>query len=284
MKQEFKTISQRTKKLLNLEEGYDVDFKRAIKGLHGEDLVAFSNSKEGGSILIGVDEIEDEDGHQETKILGCSVGDKSKQKILSKAQNCIPPIEIKIFTENLNKKPFYRIEIPSGDKKPYCTQRGIYIIRDDGNNKVLSPDKLLSIFLEAEGSQFLKRFKKAAGELENVLYDTSNDVKEVQSFLDDILPQIEEFSLMPDEIVDNIYSTIEKDIEDIISISANNEKRLLALLEHFKIEDPYIKDIKENIKMIIIWDLENKTRYNKNKYLKKKRFPQISWRFFGILL
>lgn len=100
----------------------------------------------------------------------------------------------------------------------------------------------------------------------------------MQSYLEDVIPQIEmleEYSLMSDEIL-GMVNEIEREVGNLDSVTFNNEKRLLALLEHFKIEDPYVKDIKENIKMIIIWDLRNKKKYNKKEYLKelKEYFPR----------
>lgn len=77
MKTEFKGLTQSTIKLLNKEENVDVDFKR--EGIESEDIVAFANSKNGGVILIGVDEIKDEPGKViKGKIVGTKVGDPEK--------------------------------------------------------------------------------------------------------------------------------------------------------------------------------------------------------------
>ena len=59
-------------------------------------------------------------------VIGCDVSDGSKMAIVNKANQCIPHINISIHIENLNAKPFYRIEIPSSKNKPHCTQKGIY--------------------------------------------------------------------------------------------------------------------------------------------------------------
>jgi len=162
MKNEYKSISQKAKLILAHEEGYDADWKGNVKTLDSEDIVAFANSKDGGSILLGVDEDEDTNGRQIPKIVGCKLSDDNKLSIKSKDLSCTPPIEVEIIKENTDKKSFYRIEIPSGENKPYCTQKGVYKIRDDGLNKAITPENLLSIFIEMESKEFLKRFKEAA--------------------------------------------------------------------------------------------------------------------------
>lgn len=278
MKQEYNEISPEAQKLLSREEGYDVDFKRDINGLHGEDLIAFANSKTGGSILVGIDEYDD-NGRQKTRIVGCPVGDKDKQKIKSKAQNCIPPVDIEIFIENSNKKPFYRVEIPSGNKKPYCTQKGIYKLRDDGNNKVLSPDRLLSMFIEIESQIFIDRFKKAAVEIENNLDDIASEVSDAISSLEEIMPRLddlEEYSLMSDEILGTV-NEIHNETDSANYIAYWNQERIIAVLNHFNIEDPYITNLKESVQGLIKYDFDNREPFEKDEYLKRLKhfFPRI---------
>ena len=117
-KNTYRTISARAKNLLNRSEGIDVEFKLDRKGLSSEDLVAFANSRTGGAILIGVSEIESPGGQQRGEIVGCPTGDDDKLFILNKASQCIPPIDVEIIFENLNRKGFIRIEISSGNRKP----------------------------------------------------------------------------------------------------------------------------------------------------------------------
>jgi hypothetical protein len=73
---EFQNISQRAALRLSREEGFDVDLKRSLSGLESDDLVSFANSKNGGTILIGVDEAEDDKGRQKAVVVGCQVGDR----------------------------------------------------------------------------------------------------------------------------------------------------------------------------------------------------------------
>lgn len=131
-------------------EGIDVDFKRSAAGLEAVDIVAFANSKAGGAILIGVDESTGSSGRHVGTIVGCHVGDQEKRMILEKAHQCVPAISVTVHVENRAHKPFYRIEIPSGPNKPYCTSGGTYKIRGDGRNNTLYPTSLLNLFLETE--------------------------------------------------------------------------------------------------------------------------------------
>ena len=101
MKNEYKGLSKEAKSLLNSEESYDVDWKVNIKGFHSEDIVAFANSRNGGSVLIGVEELKDGDGKQKSKIVGCPINDENKMNIKSKAFNCIPPIHLDIIVEKI---------------------------------------------------------------------------------------------------------------------------------------------------------------------------------------
>lgn len=271
MKNEYKTLSSRVKLLLNREEDYDVDWKQSINGLDSQDIVAFANSKKGGSILIGVAERVDKNGKQIAEIVGCKCSDLSKMNIKNKALNCIPPIEITIVKENTNEMPFYRIEIPSGTNKPYCTQKGIYKIREDGHNKGITPNELLRMFMDLESDKFLKRFKKAAAEIEYNISNVSDDIEQALGHLEDILPQveaIEELSYIPDEIlgyVEKVYS----EVGDINATVNWNEKRIVMLLNHFNIEDPKIANLKQMFKSSLNDYIEDGRDITSPEFLKR---------------
>ena len=126
---EYKNISNKTKELLDQQENLNVDFKRSLEGLDTTDLIAFANSDSGGSILIGIDEDEHNNGKQKGIIVGCPIDDSERLRILNKAEECVPPVDLDIIIENLEDKPFFRIDIPSGVNKPYCTKKGTYMIR-----------------------------------------------------------------------------------------------------------------------------------------------------------
>jgi ATP-dependent DNA helicase RecG len=131
---EFKSISKRSTELLEKSEGYDHDFKESMAGVKADTLVAFANSAYGGTILVGVKEKNLPGGKQVGEVIGCTVSDNEKLRITNIANSCVPPVDIEVISENLNSadKKFYRIEIPLGKHKPYCSKGGTYKTREDG--------------------------------------------------------------------------------------------------------------------------------------------------------
>jgi predicted HTH transcriptional regulator len=167
-------------------ETHDVEFKESIFGLDASDIVAFANSEKGGTIFLGVREDSDDAGHQRGYVIGCPVGDKEKLKIFNKAESCIPPVDIDVYAEVVYGKRIYRIYIPSGTDKPYCTAGGTYKIRGDARTNPLTPTRLLNLFLEMEGDRFITRFKDATQELTERLDRISHFAKELDHDLDQI--------------------------------------------------------------------------------------------------
>jgi hypothetical protein len=281
-KRKYLGISTRAKVLLNKEESFDVDFKSNSE-LSIEDLVAFANSELGGTILLGVDEIENEDGTQKGKIIGCNVSDMNKLKIVNKANQCIPHIDISIHIENSKDNPFYRIEIPSSKNKPHCTQKGIYKTRGDGANKPLLPQELLRIYLDSESDNFLKKYSKATIEMRNDLqilhqkqienmrnstFETQINIEEsvggIETMLDDVHMKIEDSQSELQQLVDEIKeetSELKQDLEitydvkhklkQVDSNVINLAWKLNSLLDHFKLEDPEITFARNHIKMML---------------------------------
>ncbi len=157
----------------------DVEFKSTVKALDSSDLVAFANSASGGAILFGVQESSDSDGRQIAEVVGCQISDEAKLRLVAKAMACQPPIQIEIFAENTSDVPFYRVEIPSGDLKPYCTGGGTYKIRQDGRVHALSPTELLETFLVREAAEFRRRFQEVTQGMLESLRKTAASVEDV---------------------------------------------------------------------------------------------------------
>jgi|OM-RGC.v1.005118963 ATP-dependent DNA helicase RecG len=299
-KKKYKRISTRAKILLNQEEGFDVDFKKNTN-LSGEDLVAFANSKNGGTILLGVDEKENKDGTQNGLVIGCDVSDGSKMAIVNKANQCIPHINISIHIENLNAKPFYRIEIPSSKNKPHCTQKGIYKTRGDGANKPLLPQELLRIYLDSESDNFLKNYSKATIEMRNELqsqhknliqnmwnstFETQDNIQEAVSgigtMLDDVHLQIEDSQSDLQSLVDEIKeetSELKQDLEitydtkyklkEVDKNIINVAWKLNSILEHLNLEDPEITYERDKYKAMLQY-----SRSSFEKHLPDKKFTE----------
>jgi ATP-dependent DNA helicase RecG len=175
-KLEYRRVSNRARALLRSEEGYDVEFKRSLSGLDSEDIVAFANSHSGGAILVGIEEERTCSGRQKGTIVGCSVSESERRKITDRAESCLPRIDVQVVIENASRLPFFRVEIPGGPRKPYCTSGGTYKTRGDGANKPLTPQRLLFMFMESESQAFVQRFTDATsgleGKLEYVLEQT----------------------------------------------------------------------------------------------------------------
>lgn len=203
----YKGLSKLAKSLLQMDEGYDVDFKQNIEGLKVEDLVAFANSENGGYILLGVDQNKDRSGEMSPLIVGCPVNDNSKLRILGKANDCIPSIKIEIIVENSNRIPFYRIDIPSGTQKPYATKKGVYKIRGDGLNEPLLPTRLLDMFVAEKGDEFIQRFKSATSDIESQVDQMKRAM--VKNMLD-MSNTIENLARDTEQNLNSIYSSAEQ--------------------------------------------------------------------------
>lgn len=161
--------------LLERQEGFDCDFKRDVRGISSEDLVAFANSPPGGTILVGVDELNEPGQPQRGTVVGCRVGDAERMVILDKAQKCLPSVDVRVQVEIRDGVHFLRVTIPPSDHRPHCTANGTYKIRGDGRNLALEPGRLLGIFMQVEGTRFMGRFREATSRLEGHLGD-ANDV------------------------------------------------------------------------------------------------------------
>ncbi|NLM21247.1 MAG: ATP-binding protein [Peptococcaceae bacterium] len=245
----YMSISRKSKALLNRQEGLDVDFKLTVKGVDAIDLVAFANSEKGGTLLVGVAEVEDENSMQKGKIIGCPVGDKERLYILSKAESCVPPVEVNIIIENYARKPFYRIEIPSGKEKPYCTAGGTYKIRGDGRTNTLLPGRLLSLFVEKQSEIFFNRFREATKELGKNIINSDSALQDelypllrkilnmeylVEARLESIQKALNLPDLLPGETVPNLTSLAENidKLKDKIKHLEKSLSRIDEKLDH----------------------------------------------------
>jgi predicted HTH transcriptional regulator len=226
MPSEYRTLSKIARQLLNNSEGMDVEFKREMNGLKPSTLIAFANSNTGGNILIGVKEVTI-NGIQRGEICGCDVSDSQRMIITNKAADCSPPVNLNLYVENLNKDPFFRIEVLSGKNKPYCTKSGEYLIREDGRCRALHQDELLAIFMNKEGEKFISRFREAVTGLENRV--ESMDKKLHQS-IEAMVSDIQFLDRQVHEQLDEIHVTSEES-------QSNTEESMNTVNELFPIID-----------------------------------------------
>ncbi len=258
---EYRTVRQGTKKLMDRAEGLDVDFKKQASNLGAEEFVAFANSPSGGSLLIGVDEVTDAQGRQRGKIVGCRVDDEAKRLILDKAESCSPPINVTVDVENTNEKAFLRVDIPSGDKKPYCTRSGKYMTRGDGRKRPLLPTQLLSVFVREQAGEFEARFREATKSLqfdidrlqdtvseriEDVEYEMNKSLDPITSRLEGIFHSAQNAESLSDDAMNAASEAasetegLRDKLQDLHQDVYHLAWKLNALLENFGVEDPEI--------------------------------------------
>jgi len=161
LRNDYKSLTADTQRLLDGQEGRDVDFKAKPDGVKAEDFVALANAR-GGTILVGIEEQSSKHGKQRGIVVGCSIGDIVRQAFISTAASCRPTIDITIRIENSgSEKPIYRIDMLEGIDKPYCTSSGLYKIRAEGQNVAIDPPLMKAIILEKEANdELLKQINR----------------------------------------------------------------------------------------------------------------------------
>jgi len=292
-KYEYKGMSKRAQNLLNRIEDYDVEFKESINTLEPADFVAFANSDKGGAILIGVRQVKKGKLKGKGEVIGCTVGDQEKLKIIDKAENCSPPINIEIFVENMSKNPFYRIEIQNCKDKPYSTSAGVYKIRGDGRNKALLPDRLLTMFVKAEIEKFIKGYREATKEVDDRIkellhyidimsYDVRNKLTEILQNAEDTVDLTDDASTTSAETLGAILD-LEAKLGDLNKYIPRLEEKINALIIKLKIEPIYsrlLKIARRNImdSAILLHLYKGRNKYTKNEILNdlKLQYPWVS--------
>lgn len=250
----LKSLSAITRNLIASGEGQLVDFKRAPDGISAEDLVAFANAPEGGTILAGIEE-QIIDGMQTGRVIGCDVSDNTILQILNKAIGCFPPVSVDIVLENLNEKPILRISIPASTTKPHCTPKGLYCRRDGSRNRALHPSELLKIFLDTEEQMFATRFKAAADHIS----------ESIESLSDSLSETIEEMATQlgwAESNLDDTSNTLGMILSYTKRLSDETDDiatRLRAIFRQDKREDPVRdRELKELTQQLIDQITENK--------------------------
>lgn len=263
--------------LLEKNEGFDVEFKRISDAVDPDDLVAFANSTDGGFIVIGVSEVKDQMQDDRIEITGTKVGDHEKLKILNKAQDCLPPIEIDLAHHEYSGKDLLVIAIPSGTNKPYCTKRGVYKIRGDGRNQVLTQESMFHIFMEKEYNTFIERFKTATHELKDEITYMQNIVErsesEINESLQGIFAEAEDAQATSQDVfsmTESMYSLIDGLQEQLHfqeSHTNNLEEKIDLILTHLNIENPEVS----RRKYFISTQIKDLLAENKKRKIKQRK-------------
>ena len=121
--------------ILQEREEYRIEFKERLANLDKE-MVAFANAS-GGRIFLGITD--------EGKIVGTAIDNKIKSQIQDIANNCDPPIKIKLE----EYKNILVIDVREGIDKPHRCASGFYT-RTGPNSQKLSRDQIVN-FIQAEG-------------------------------------------------------------------------------------------------------------------------------------
>lgn len=273
MAKTYKGLREDTKKLIDGPETKEVDFKRdSINNkkitLKQDALVAFANSKNGGTLLFGIDEIKGKNGEQKGKVYGCDISDSTITGIENKAQDCIPPIHIDISIENTDStQPIIRIDIPSSRHKPHCTSSGTYSGRLNNRTGILEPKLLLDVFLKSDGEYFAKNYLNATSNTHELIqlllmkiHNVDSTIDKVDITIEEIVGRLEDddmpshFEDIEDRYLDDIYrftkvthdDTFNSDVTDRIS---DLERTNDAIMHKLGIENPNKKKILNKIAM-----------------------------------
>ncbi|MFH1641930.1 MAG: ATP-binding protein [Nanoarchaeota archaeon] len=137
-------------------EGLKIEFKESLNNIDKE-MVAFANGS-GGKIFLGVSD--------QGKIKGVNISNHLKSQIQDTANNCDPPVKIKL--EQLEN--ILIISVEEGIDKPYRCSSGFYI-RQGPNSQKLTRDEIIKLVVKAgkvffdelqcEKFNFRKDFDKA---------------------------------------------------------------------------------------------------------------------------
>lgn len=142
----FKGITKRTRGLLADWKKQPVKLRETAEEVRAADLVALANAASGGTILVGVRPAGGSRGG-ELEVLGCPLVQPEELPLWQVAASCQPQVSLQVYVENTRRSPLYRIEVPSGEAKPYCTPDGIYCIRRNGTDEPLTPEGLLAALI-----------------------------------------------------------------------------------------------------------------------------------------
>lgn len=237
-----------TDTLLNRAEDFALDFKRDVRGLHAEDLVAFANTPAGGVILVGVTEEPGPNGRQTACVIGCRTGDNEKLQIVNKAQECIPPVHIEVVEEHFGQTAFLRVDIPASAGRPHCTSAGVYKVRADGRNRVLRPDEIAAILLERESESFRGRFAEATQSLARSLKQIIGEIQGIEANLESQLQSISSSAEEASSEASDAAWTLRSLEDSVTSLRSSAElqrrslnqvhERLAHLLEAQAVADP----------------------------------------------
>ena len=117
--------------LIDLGEGYKIEFKESIDKDFARELVAFANAS-GGRILLGITD--------KGKVKGFTGNNRARSRIQDMARNCDPPVDIEF--ETIDRVLI--VHVPEGKNKPYSCSTGFYL-RQGPNSQKMSRDEIFDL-------------------------------------------------------------------------------------------------------------------------------------------
>ena len=241
-----------------------------IQSMRCRLLVAFANTEAGGSILIGVKETTGRNGKQIGVPIGIAVSDNAKLIIVNRALSCVPPLKVKIIVENINSKPFFRVDISGGAQKPYSTDGGVYKIREDARKKPLHQDALLHFFLEREAKNFRQRFSDATSSIERKLSNTLQQITQLEESITDKIDEMSWEIGLADGRTEDAVSTIdvvESLVASLTNETKNQNQRLRSRISAVDAKDPIKTDVEKAFLETLLQSLAEKQQ--KEPHFKK---------------
>lgn len=129
-------------------ESQHVEFKRQIETQRdlARSIVCFANA-DGGSILIGVDEVRGIVGVDDADRVSLDVDDAAYQ-------GCEPPVSVVIETVDGTDPPVVLVRVPRGDARPYRTKQGQFYVRSGTRCRQASQEELRTLFQSAGALSF----------------------------------------------------------------------------------------------------------------------------------
>ena len=161
MQDDFSELRPETRRMIEGHETGDVEFKENYRRIEPDDLISFANAL-GGTILVGVREEKDSSGMQYGTIVGCPGSfDDIRNFIQNKARSCRPQINVNISREDCDSNVIYRVDVEEALNKPCCTDKGTYLIRQNGRKTAIYPEQMTLLILEKEARKFITQLQDA---------------------------------------------------------------------------------------------------------------------------
>lgn len=191
-------MSATAQRILALGESGRYEFKRDVDVVTPKLLAALANwvaldpAREVAHLLVGVEEIEDEDtGLVYGQPFGLPRGlDKAVSRIQDMASKTRPiPVDVFIVEEGVfTATPFLRIELRP-TMPPHFDDEGRRQTRQGRSTRALTDDELLRTYLDREAGSFATRFRQTTTELQSAVGVVGSQVDQIAEGIENNIAQ-----------------------------------------------------------------------------------------------